>query len=445
MKTIQMTVRPEVKHQTIEGFGASAAWWAQVVGGWPDEIRKEIIKLLYSKTEGLGMNTYRYNLGGGSKESGAGSFGNPWRRTSDFLAPDGSYDWSRDPEALWCLREAVQNGADDIVFFVNSPPDRWTITGAAQGKIPFRANLLRKNELNFTKYVLDVVEHFFAEGIPVTFVSPINEPFGPWIEQAGQEGCHYHPRGVRRLMRLFAEEMDKRPALKDVRLSGAENNDLRMMNKTYTRAVLNDKVIRARIDGIDVHGYVFKPLEFLKDADVKRRFRRFMDKHYPNEPVRMTEWTHMVGGRDYSMGSALEMLRVMWEDFSISNVVSWQHWIAVSEVDYCDGLIYVDKDTQTFDIPKRYYAFGNYTKFVPRGSVRVEVEGSSDEVQAVAFVTPEGKNVVILRNAGEEAQVALGQGSAACCITDETRNLEQSQAQLDCVELPAKSVCTLVW
>lgn len=440
--SIQLTLHPDKTHQTIEGFGASGAWWAQVVGGWPEDTRRDILKLLYSKQDGIGMTTYRYNLGGGSKESGKGRFPNLNRRASNFLASDGSYDWSRDEEALWCLREAVRMGADDIVLFVNSPPECWTTTGMAQAKLPFRANLPRKNEEKFCNYVLDVAEHLIQEGIPVTFISPINEPFGFWIEASGQEGCHYHPAGVRRLLRRFALEMDKRPALKNVQLSGAENNDLRLMNKTYTRAVLDDPIIRTRVDGIDVHGYIFKPLERLKG--VKQRFRKYMDRRYPGVPVRMTEWTHMQGGRDYGMGSALEMAKTIWEDMSIMDVISWQHWIAVSEVDFCDGLIYIDEDTRTFSIPKRYYAFGNYTKFVPTGAVRIEVSCPSPALQCLAFQAPQHTAVILVNPTEESVQVSLGNGQGELHTTSESKDLARQAIDLTGFALEPRSVNTVV-
>ncbi|MDR2753856.1 MAG: hypothetical protein LBB50_06070 [Oscillospiraceae bacterium] len=438
-------INPSVAYQTIEGFGASGAWWAQLVGGWPNSTRRDILRLLYDKESGLGMRTYRYNLGGGSKESGKGCYPNHLRRASSFLREDGNYDWSRDAEAVWCMREAVRLGAEEVIFFVNSPPERWTIAGQAQSKIPFRANLKRRHEQDFVNYVLDVTEHFLAEEIPVKFVSPINEPFGPWIEKTGQEGCHYHPAGVRRLMRRFAEEMKKRPALQNVLLAGAENNDLRLMNKTYTRAVMDDPAIRARLDGIDVHGYVFKPLEFLANGKVKQRFRGYMDKHYPGVPVRMTEWTHMQSGRDYGMGSALEQAKIMWEDLSILRAVSWQCWIAVSEVDFCDGLLYIDEQARTFDIPKRYYAFGNFSKFVLRDAQRVGLSHNHPQLQALAFQSKE-QTVAVLMNPTEQAiALSLGQaGAGALFVTDESKNLAHENVDLSEFTISPRSVNTLV-
>ena len=85
-----------------------------------------------------------------------------------------------------------------------------------------------------------------------------------------------------------------------------------------------------------------------------------MKKKYPGVPVVMSEWTHMQGGRDSTMNSALVAASVIYEDLSIINAVSWQHWIAVSEVNYCDGLIYINLDSKTYEITKRYYVTGNF-------------------------------------------------------------------------------------
>ena len=63
-------------YQTFEGFGASGAWWAQVVGDWNHiddasglPVNKRIADLLYGSKDGIGLRIYRYNLGGGSKKT----------------------------------------------------------------------------------------------------------------------------------------------------------------------------------------------------------------------------------------------------------------------------------------------------------------------------------------------------------------------------------------
>ena len=63
---VTLTVNETETLQEMNGWGAAAAWWAQVAGG--SKNADDIAKLLYSK-EGLGLNIYRYNVGSGEKQN----------------------------------------------------------------------------------------------------------------------------------------------------------------------------------------------------------------------------------------------------------------------------------------------------------------------------------------------------------------------------------------
>ena len=56
---MKFDINEKRKYQTVEGFGASGAWWAQIVGNWTHEdpvsgkpVRDRISELLFSKTAG---------------------------------------------------------------------------------------------------------------------------------------------------------------------------------------------------------------------------------------------------------------------------------------------------------------------------------------------------------------------------------------------------------
>ena len=155
-----------------------------------------------------------------------------------------------------------------------------------------------------------------------------------------------------------------------------------------------------------------------------------MDKHYPEIPVKMSEWTHMKGGRDYGMDSALEMARVMYEDISILHVTSWQHWIAVSEVDYCDGLIYINLEDKSFELTKRYFATGNFSKYVYHMAKRVEAKTDDPDILPLAF---KGENtvVILINPTAEEKTVTINNlsGSARLIVTDDNKNLRKPRFQ----------------
>ncbi len=455
---MELKIYPEKEYQIFKSIGASGAWWAQIVGGWShideasgESVRDRIARLLYSKEKGIGMGVYRYNIGGGSKHSGKGEYSQPARATECFEVSKGEYDWNRDENAVYMMKKCVENGAEEVIFFVNSPIERLTKNGLAHNKKHqlFHENISKKNYKEFAKYCLDVTEHFIKEGVPVKYLSPVNEPI--WVWNGGQEGCFYRPRSVKNVFKVFAEEIDKRPKLSSLKLSGAESGDLRWFNKSYTRQLLKDKNVRKHLDGVDVHSYCLPlPLPvnipFLNDRlSFVKRFRKFMDKNYPDVPVVMSEWTHMKGGRDYGMDSALITATTMYEDFTLLNAVSWQHWIAVSEVDYCDGLIYINLEDKSFEITKRYYVTGNFSKYIKSGSKRIEAHSGDENLLVVAFKNNEETVLVVINNSNEEKEITLPFGKEfLISVTDENNNLNERVTESRDVKITSKSVTTVV-
>ncbi len=441
-------------YQTFEGFGASGAWWAQIVGGWdnPDKnsdfsVRDRISRLLYSKTDGIGLRTFRYNLGGGSVESGKGDFGESDRRAQCFETGEGKYDFSKDANAVYMMHQAAKDGADEIILFVNSPIERLTKNHMAHTnkRAYFRTNLSKKNYLPFAKYCLDITEHFVNEGLPVKYLSPVNEPL--WIWNGGQEGCHYSPRQAGKVMLCFAKELRKRKSLDNVMLSGVENGDIRWFNKSYTREMLRYKQVRECVDSVDVHSYfLHSPLPLTNNRPAYlRRFRKFMDRKYPDVPVKMSEWCHMKGGKNPNMDSAIETARVIYEDISILNVTSWQHWIACSRYDYCDGLIYIDLENKSYEMTKRYYATGNFSKYIPFGATRFEVETDDSDIMSLGFMK-DGKNVIILINPTEKEKSLTLPENSLVVVTDESSNLrEHSENKGAEIIITANSVNTIIY
>lgn len=453
---LKLNINEEKRYQTIEGFGASGAWWAQIVGNWTHEdpisgkpVRDRISELLFSKTEGIGIGIYRYNIGGGSKHSGRGTFSEPARATEGFETAPGEYDWSRDAAAVYMMRRAVSDGADEVIFFVNSPIERLTNnhkTHLDKHQI-FRENIKKKNYPVFAKYCADVAEHFIGEGIPVKYISPVNEPF--WVWNGGQEGCHYRPSSCRKVLRAFVKELDGRKTLDGVRLSGCENGDIRWFNKSYSRAVLGDPLVRTRLGALDIHSYcLHMPIPFFNNRmSFLKRFAKWMSKNYPDVPVNMSEWTHMQGGRDKGMDSALVTANVMYEDLSVLNVISWQHWIAVSEVNYCDGLIYINLDDKTFEMTKRYYVTGNFSKYVPTGSVRVDAACDDPELRLLAFKYDGGCAVIVINSTEKEKELSLPEQYSAVksAVTDDNNDLrEYDIADPGHIKITPRSVTTII-
>lgn len=392
IETVTIDIDISEEHQTIESFGASGAWWSQDVGGWTDmendslSKREYIAQLLFDPTDGIGLSSYRYNLGAGSTLENSPKIEDPWRRAESFESAPGVYDWTNDQNSMWFLKQAVDYGIDDIYLFVNSPLTRLTESGAAYGETDAsgknKINLLPENYQVFADYVLDVTEYFLEDGIPVTHISPINEPQWEWT--GGQEGVHYEPEEVVNILEVFVDEMEKRSSLSDVSLSMPELGEWANSSTAYFNRLIESEKLMDSIDTWDIHSY-------WSDNLAKLNFIDWMEENEVEVSLKMTEWTEMVNGRDYTMNSALTLANEIYEDLTTLDVEAWQYWIAVSSYDYRDGLIYVELDDQTITPTKRLWTMGNFSKYIKPGYVRVSTSSSNKALDSVSFIG-EGDN-----------------------------------------------------
>lgn len=410
----KVKVNGSEKYQTWESFGVSGAWWAQYVGGWDkpykdNELatREQIARYLYSMEEGIGLTSYRYNLGAGSVEAGNGNFWYPERRAESFEIAPGKYDFTKDANAQWFLKRVVEltEGEVDVVLFSNSPLCRLTNNGKAQMTKGSTSNLSPDKYDDFAKYVFDVAEYFISQGIPVTDISPINEPQWEWND--GQEGCHYEPEECADVLRVFVDEIAKRDALDGVRISGPESGEWGGRTKEYITEIMEDDVLKDYFDVIDCHSY------WTKKA-TKEGFMNWMKINYPDVKLRTSEWVEMVNGSDYTMDSGFVLAEEIYDDITVLDVIAWQYWVGVANGGYRDGLIYVNTSAQACRPAKRLWVMGNFSKFIRPGYTRVDCKNPYLDIlnlKSLAFtgVNSEGQEelVIVMINREEEKNIQL--------------------------------------
>ena len=412
-ETAQITIDETIQYQTLESFGASGCWWSQYMGLWDEPwggegktAREQLALLLYDRNFGIGLTNYRYNLGSGSADSGKGSYSDIHRRAQSFETAPGVYDWSKDEGAVWFLNEVTRLGAQEVVLFCNSPLERLTQNGTAQMiKGQGKSNIHKSNYAAWAAYCCDVAEHFIETGVPVKFISPINEPQWDWYA-GNQEGCHYEPTQIAGVYLAFLEELEKRPALAGVELSGPESGEWGGQTIKYVSAILNTAKLNAHFTAVDCHSY-------WSDTQSKISFMNWMKAQGHDKKIRMSEWCEMVNGTDTGMDSAIVLAKTLAEDLRVLNAVSWSCWVGVSPGGYHDGLIHAAKNGlgQISILPlKRLWAFGNYSRYIRPGFVRVDVSGG-EAFSAVAFRGDEYRKkklaVVLINESWEEKSVKL--------------------------------------
>ena len=463
---MRITVDAAERFQTVSGFGTSACWWAQNISDC--ETRSQIARLLFSR-DGLGLNIFRYNVGGGVNPE-HNRVKTPWRNTESFYffnekTQKWEYDFTRDANAQAFLFEALSYGCvDNVVLFANSPHYSMTITGEASGSAEgnYTTNLSREHYRDFVDYFLTVTEYFLGRGVPVKYISPINEPQWKWGGEVRQEGCHFEPDEALELIELFAKGIEERGL--PVKLSAPESGEISELTKEYFVRMYENETIKRSLGSFAYHCYWSDD-----NAEAKKELGDWYAlSEFSHIPLEMTEWCELPcrHGQTVPEASAI-MARVMTNDFNFSGVNSWTSWVAVNityigedGLDYADGMISTSEDFSVWNKGRRYYAMAHFSRFVPSGSVMIASHADSipfikDEEGRVryktnfcAFLTLENKTVLVISNEDEEKAIELncGGNQAEIFITDETHLLEKvfSGEKPEKITLSKNSVATVV-
>ncbi len=431
------------KYQTFEAFGTSSCWWAQTVES--DEEAEKIAKMLYSEEEGLGLKIFRYNIGAGEADNPNSRIWDTSRRTESFYVfneetDEYEYDFTRDKNARRVLDYAVKYGAEKIVLFCNSPHFSMTSSGHASGGLEeYYSNLPKENYKAFVDYVLTIADWFVEQGYPVYAISPINEPQWSWGgEWVGQEGCHYEIDEAIELLEMFAVEMKKRNS--PYKLNAPESGEMTWGHYAYVEKFFESEILNDFCDTFSGHSYWMDT-----KREEKEQVGKKFSESYPDKKYEMSEWCELPLTLDSTkIESGLYMARVIADDLTKMNAVSWQSWTAVNG----DGLLdRIDGKIVTYS---RYYAFKQFTSFIKGGMSRVRIFDNFDEdskLQTVAFAD-ENTTVVVIVNpeeASESIKLCGLVGNAEIYLTDETHGCEKIYAgKLQSkTEVPAKSIMTI--
>ena len=436
----ETTIDTTTTYQTIEGWGASGAWWAQEVGAW--ENTKDVLRYLYSKNGGIGLNIYRYNVGAGSQDDS--SLYNVGTRTRCFLQADGTYNWDNDPGAMNALYWANKFCPNvKVELFSNSAPVSMTKNGRAycspadsQGNIA--CNLDESNYQAFTDFYITTAKHFIDEGYNVTELSPINEPEWGWTYyyngdgsiSCGQEGCHWEYGDARTFYNNYFV-----PSIRDDEVLGENGRHVdiavwecaqlnhgywfqHFMNylfntKNYDSIdrwgrkqgggwAASNSNIWDYVDTLDTHSYWagesdrhtvmndWLNTEFFTDSIKKVKCSEYCQM-YNDGNSGVVGHTQAAGGSSNGMDIdyGLAMADIIYQDMTILNAVEWDWWTACGKGVYTDSLVYVDaNDHSNIQPAKRLWCLGNYSKFIQEGAKRIEVTTGS-QLGANLYTKPE--------------------------------------------------------
>ncbi|GHB77220.1 xylanase [Persicitalea jodogahamensis] len=395
--------------QTIHSFGASDCWSAKFVGEWEDETKKNhIADLLFSQDtltngqpKGIGLSLWRMNIGAGSYEQGeASDIKDPWRREECFQDAKGQYDWTKQAGSQWFLRAAKQRGVRYTLGFSISPPVHMTVNGKAFSPGGGSLNLKPGLMPAFADFLTKVSEHFGFD-----YLSPLNEPQWDWKAgkngKANQEGTPAQNSEILDVARALSKTLSTQNVNTTV-----VNGETAQLNFLYERAESGrgDQMKQLYTGSNSLHDLpkVENILAFhsyfttCDDANlVNTRRAAIQAAKSVDSPELWQSEFGILGNicdqyngypRNTGIDYGLYVAKVIHNDLTITNVSSWQWWLAINPYDYSDGLVYINGPDGQFKNhdnarmsgnvveSKQLWSFGNFSRFVRPGMKRVNVQ-----------------------------------------------------------------------
>lgn len=412
MKNVTITTdnASETNGGIFEGWGTSLCWWANRVG-FSEKLTRDSARLFYSE-EGLGLNIMRYNIGGGDDPTHnhivrTDSEMPGWWKYDKFKK-DFVFNSHTDRNQLAVL-EACYKAAGEAAYveaFSNSPPYYMTVSGCSSGnKIASRDNLKRDCIKPFAEYLVNVCDYIQNElHIKIKSLSAMNEPFSNYWNAYSQkqEGCFISPGKMQSDVLIATSDSLKSAGLSNIILTASDETNTVTQ---YISMKMLSKEALSKVSRISTHTYM-KATPHIGSLARKNGKNLWMDE---------TDWSGISGDNSGEMGPALWLGEKIIEDINTLSPSAWVIWQIIAAYistvpdtkgrldmpslpDLSNGFwgtAFADIDTEKIYLTQKYYAFGQFTKFIRSGMTIIH---TNDKHTLAAYDKNSGKTVIVALN-----------------------------------------------
>lgn len=446
----QVVVEWNQRHQEIDGFGASFAKQAHLLMRFDEPGRSEILDLLFSQTAGIGLSIIRNQINCKSPEIDP-DYGS--------IQPDEqTWDFTHDQAQVWVMNQAKSRGTTRFFSTVLSPP-AWmkrnkNCVDAKNPPEPEQNTLRPDKRQALAEYLSRYVREYKSRfDLDIYAVSIANEPeYSRPYQSATWSGAALRDFLKQNLKPTFAR--DGVPARVIIPESGAWDET------RCALATLDDPEASAALDIVGLHNYNIdtntrEPV--VTEAGVAKA--RAQGKR-----IWQTEVSYL-GTDDVSMRDGLCWAKNIHGHMVVAQSNAWVWWVGTLAYDSGfdfgsgQGLIYIKNETAAYEVRKRLYSIGNYSRFVRPGYTRIGATANPAEgiyVSAFQDQDPAVQRMVIvaINDTPAERPVEFTlKGAEATTLTPYVTSPSLNLVQLSSVPvalgsalvtLPAESVTTLV-
>jgi glucosylceramidase len=379
----------DTRYQQIEGFGGAFTEAAAVTfHKMSPERRAEILKAYFDLHEGHGYTLCRTHIN--SCDFALGNY--------TYAEVDGDvdlehFDIGRDCQALIPLIKAAQQGAGSPLKLLASPwsPPAWMKTNSQMNQ---GGKLKPEYRDVWARYYCRYIQAYENEGIPIWGVSVQNEPEATQV----WDSCRYSAEEERDFVRDHLGPALRREGLGHVRVIIWDHNRDLMFERA--KVVYDDPEAAQYVWGTGFHWYVadrFDNVQLVHEA-------------YPDKQLLFTEGCQEGGPHVGEWHVGERYARSMINDLN-RWTVGWIDWNMVLDEtggpnhagNYCSAPIIADTQTDTLHYQSSYYTIGHFTRFVRPGAIRILCATTRDELEAAAFLNPDGQVALVVLNRSEES------------------------------------------
>ncbi|KAL3186896.1 hypothetical protein MRX96_004708 [Rhipicephalus microplus] len=396
--------------QRILGFGGAFTDSVGInLNSLPSDMQDDILKSYYSK-EGIEYNMGRIPLA-----------------STDFSERKYTYDDSPDDFELEnftlaledldlkipYIQKAMSLSSDVTWFFGSSwSSPAWMKTNGELEGFGFLKGLPGGPYYKtWAKYHIRFIQEYEKQGVPIWGLTTQNEPtsgfvpFYPW-QTLGFTACS---------QRNFVT-LDLGPALEHAGYGAGKVkvlifDDNRLFLPLWANMILSDHEAAKYVHGVGVHWYQNK---FVGPAVLDHVRQHFPDKFIlATEACSGYEITTVNKVKLGSWDRAEEYASDIIENLN-HGVGGWIDWNLVLDTEggptwannYVDSPIIVNATAEEFYKQPTFYAMGHFSKFIPRGSIRIfssleqysVIDIFEKELEHTAFLRPDSTVVVIVLN-----------------------------------------------
>lgn len=396
------------KYQIIDGFGCAFAEWSHRI--WNNMMREDVVNDLFGEN-GLKLNIFRGEVFPHYQNPTTNAIDFGMNRTFNLAANDPSMinNYWRDFNGSECaeqvqlgqmwLVDILQKKYKDVKFIFStwSPPGTMKSNGKPSG-----GSLASGSEDVYANYLIDFIKAYTEKfGIEIYAISPSNEPNS---SGTGWNGCSWSYTNLANFCQKNLRPALDKAGYQDMKIIFGEHSWWKA-GVTYLENglkacpdLVNSNIIAA------AHGYtLIGNTEFVQSPLCAEN-----NIHLWNTETSSTD-TY-----DPSWKNAMQWATTFHNYLAVSNLNAFIWWAGARPCTNNEALIKLEEALPgtNYERASRYYSYGQFTKFIPEGSQRVDIqtvvpEGDEEafpkELLMTAYIKDDTYTIVLVNNSASKA------------------------------------------